>query len=141
MAVTAANSCPAGTMTWAVSACNAAVVMFRMKSLCLSATVKVSCRLSVVDTVSGCKRWSLHASFLPLGAPCRTQTLRKVHSASSSVRVRSELVSSEPNHSGGAFEPAMVFTSIGASLIVTFFAFSSSDCKVSSSWSSLHAMV
>ena len=61
------------------------------------------------------------------GAPCRTKH-------SHSVRARhSVLVSSEPNHSDGAFEPAMVFMSVEASLIVTFFMVSSSECKVSSS--------
>ena len=96
-----------------------------------------------VGLFQSCKRWSLHAPFLLLALHVERKR------GGESVRAlclldrarRSVLVSFEPNHSGGAFKPAMVFTSVEASLIVTFFMVSSSDCKVSSSWSSLHSVV
>ena len=69
MAMAVVKLLSAGTMTWAVSACNAAVVMFRMRSLCLCAMM-VQCRLSVWDSF-----WSLHAPFLLLALHVERSTL------------------------------------------------------------------
>ena len=69
---------------------------------------------------------------------------RKVCSSTLPLVVRARdtaLVFSEPNPSDGAFELITVFTSIEASLMITCFMVSPSDCEMSFSWSSSYTVI
>ena len=79
-------------------------------------------------------------NFLPNLRNWHDNTLLNNAFGISSVRVTRYLSPPSQNPSGGAFKLLTVLRKVEASLIITFFTVSPSNCAISSSWSSFYTM-